>query len=161
MNAVEHSLLHGLAVSGADAPAVVSARESLTYGALTARVSKFAAALRAAGVAPSDRVAVQMAARGHRRTPAHGHGQDSAPQASPRIELAGPRLIATWVCRLRLAGPTAQAGYHLLLGLARFDVPADIWHGTELALSRLLRCRPFGRQLCGELCLRLSRTQSP
>jgi acyl-coenzyme A synthetase/AMP-(fatty) acid ligase len=60
MNAVEHSLLHGLAVSGADAPAVVSAGESLTYGALTARVSRFAAALRAAGLAPCDRVATQM-----------------------------------------------------------------------------------------------------
>jgi benzoate-CoA ligase len=60
MNAVEHCLLHGLAVSGADAPAVVSAGESLTYGALTARVSRFAAALRAAGLGPRDRVAMQM-----------------------------------------------------------------------------------------------------
>src|SRR5450631_2489787 len=60
MNAVEHCLLHGLAVSGADAPAIVSAGESLTYGALTARVGRFAAALRAAGVRPGDRVAMQM-----------------------------------------------------------------------------------------------------
>jgi benzoate-CoA ligase len=60
MNAVEHSLLHGLAVSGADAPAVMSAGESLTYGALTARVSRFAAALRTAGLGPFDRVAMQM-----------------------------------------------------------------------------------------------------
>lgn len=60
MNAVEFSLLHGLTVSGADAPAVVSAGESLTYGGLTARVSRFSAALRAAGLRPYDRVAMQM-----------------------------------------------------------------------------------------------------
>src|SRR5260370_4096477 len=60
MNAVEYSLLHGLAVWGADAPAVVSAGESLTYGALTARVGRFAAALLAAGLRPCDRVAMQM-----------------------------------------------------------------------------------------------------
>jgi len=60
MNAVEHSLLHGLAVSGAEAPAVLSAGESLTYGALTVRVARFAAALRAAGLRPGERVAMQM-----------------------------------------------------------------------------------------------------
>jgi benzoate-CoA ligase len=60
MNAVEYCLLHGLAVSGADGPAVVSAGESLTYGALTARISRFAAALRAAGLRPRDRVSMQM-----------------------------------------------------------------------------------------------------
>jgi 3-hydroxybenzoate/4-hydroxybenzoate---CoA ligase len=60
MNAVEYTLLHGLAVSGADAPAVVSAGESLTYGALTARVSRYAAALRTAGLGSCDRVAMQM-----------------------------------------------------------------------------------------------------
>jgi 3-hydroxybenzoate/4-hydroxybenzoate---CoA ligase len=60
MNAVEHSLLHGLAISGMGAPAIVSDAETLTYGALTARVSRFAAALRAAGLGPYDRVAMQM-----------------------------------------------------------------------------------------------------
>jgi benzoate-CoA ligase len=60
MNAVEQSLLHGLAVSGMDAPAVVSDGETLTYGALTTRVSRFTAALRAAGLGPRDRIAMQM-----------------------------------------------------------------------------------------------------
>jgi 3-hydroxybenzoate/4-hydroxybenzoate---CoA ligase len=60
MNAVEYSLLHGLAVAGTGAPAVVSAGETLTYGALTARVGRFTAALRAVGLGPRDRVAMQM-----------------------------------------------------------------------------------------------------
>jgi len=60
MNAVEYSLLHGLAVAGTGAPAVVSAGETLTYGALTARVGRFTAALRAAGLGPRDRVVMQM-----------------------------------------------------------------------------------------------------
>ncbi len=60
MNAVEYTWLHGLAVAGPGAPAVVSAGESLTYGALTARVGRFAAALRAEGMGPRDRVAMQM-----------------------------------------------------------------------------------------------------
>jgi 3-hydroxybenzoate/4-hydroxybenzoate---CoA ligase len=60
MNAVEHCLLHGLARSGPDAPALLSASESLSYGALTARVARFAAALSAEGVAVGDRVAMQM-----------------------------------------------------------------------------------------------------
>jgi benzoate-CoA ligase len=60
MNIVEHSLLHGLAVAGPDAPAVVSDRESLTYGEVTACVSRFAVALRLAGLGPCDRVAMQM-----------------------------------------------------------------------------------------------------
>jgi 3-hydroxybenzoate/4-hydroxybenzoate---CoA ligase len=60
MNAVEHCLLHGLTISGADWPAVVSAGESLTYGGLMARVSRFSAALRVAGLRPYDRVAMQM-----------------------------------------------------------------------------------------------------
>ncbi|HLH93664.1 MAG TPA: AMP-binding protein [Xanthobacteraceae bacterium] len=60
MNAVEHCLLRGLGVSGPDAPALLSAGESLSYGALTARVARFAAALRAEGLEPRDRVAMQM-----------------------------------------------------------------------------------------------------
>jgi benzoate-CoA ligase len=60
MNAVEHCLLRGLSVSGPDAPALLSAGESLSYGALTARVARFAAALRAQGLATGDRVAMQM-----------------------------------------------------------------------------------------------------
>jgi benzoate-CoA ligase len=60
MNAVEHCLLHGLRVSGADAPALLSASESLSYGALAARVARFAAALRAAGLERGERVAMQM-----------------------------------------------------------------------------------------------------
>jgi 3-hydroxybenzoate/4-hydroxybenzoate---CoA ligase len=60
MNAVEHCLLRGVAVSGANAPALASAEECLSYGELTARVSRFAAGLRGAGLGPGDRVAMQM-----------------------------------------------------------------------------------------------------
>lgn len=60
MNAVEYCLLHGLKVSGPAHPALVSAEESLSYGALTARVAKYAAGLRENGVRPGDRVAMLM-----------------------------------------------------------------------------------------------------
>ena len=52
MNAVEYCLLNGLKVSGPGHPAILSAGESLSYGALAARVSQFAAGLRDAGVKP-------------------------------------------------------------------------------------------------------------
>ncbi len=60
MNVVEYCLLHGLKAAGAAHPALVSAEESLSYGALTARVAKYAAALRENGVRPGDRVAMVM-----------------------------------------------------------------------------------------------------
>jgi len=60
MNAVEHCLLHGLKVSGPDHPALLSAGETLSYGALAARVGQFAAGLREAGVEPNDRVGMLM-----------------------------------------------------------------------------------------------------
>lgn len=60
MNAVAYCLLEGLRVAGQAHPALVSADESLTYGALVARVAKFAAALRESGVKPGDRVAMLM-----------------------------------------------------------------------------------------------------
>jgi benzoate-CoA ligase len=60
MNAVEYCLLHGLKAAGPDHPALLSASETLTYGALAARVGQFAAGLREAGVAPNDRVGMLM-----------------------------------------------------------------------------------------------------
>ena len=60
MNAVEYCLLHGLKVAGSAHPALVSAEESLSYGALAARVAKYAGALRESGVKPGDRVAMVM-----------------------------------------------------------------------------------------------------
>jgi 3-hydroxybenzoate/4-hydroxybenzoate---CoA ligase len=60
MNAVEYCLLHGLKVSGPAHPALVSAEETLSYGALAARVAKYAAALRESGVRPGDRVSMLM-----------------------------------------------------------------------------------------------------
>jgi benzoate-CoA ligase len=60
MNAVEYCLLHGLKTSGPAHPALVSAAETLSYGALAARVAKFAAALRESGVKAGDRVAMVM-----------------------------------------------------------------------------------------------------
>jgi acyl-coenzyme A synthetase/AMP-(fatty) acid ligase len=60
MNAVEYVLAGGLAVGGPDRPAIVTADECLTYGDLAARVGRFAAALREAGIAPGDRVAILM-----------------------------------------------------------------------------------------------------
>ena len=52
MNAVEYCLLHGLKVAGPEHPALLSAGEVLSYGALEQRVSQFAAGLREAGVQP-------------------------------------------------------------------------------------------------------------
>src|SRR5687767_12565801 len=60
MNAVEYCLLHGLKVSGPEHPALLSAGETLSYGALVARVSQYAAGLREAGVKPRDRVGMLM-----------------------------------------------------------------------------------------------------
>jgi benzoate-CoA ligase len=60
MNAVEFCLLQGLKLSGPAHPALLSAEESLSYGALAARVAKFAAALRESGIRPGDRVAMVM-----------------------------------------------------------------------------------------------------
>ena len=60
MNAVEYCLLHGLKVAGPDHPALLSAGETLSYGALVARVSQFAAGLCEAGVKPRDRVGMLM-----------------------------------------------------------------------------------------------------
>ena len=60
MNAVEYCLLHGLKTAGPEHPALLSAGEVLSYGALAARVSQFAAGLRDAGVQPQDRVGLLM-----------------------------------------------------------------------------------------------------
>ena len=60
MNAVEYCLLNGLKVAGPEHPAVVCSEESLSYGALTARVAQFAEGLRASGVQPGDRVGMLM-----------------------------------------------------------------------------------------------------
>ena len=60
MNAVEYCLLHGLKVAGPEHPALLSAGEALSYGALEQRVSQFAAGLREAGVKPDDRVGMLM-----------------------------------------------------------------------------------------------------
>src|SRR6185295_3655051 len=60
MNAVEYCLLHGLKVAGPEHPALLSAGETLSYGALAARVSQFAAGLRGMGVGADDRVGMLM-----------------------------------------------------------------------------------------------------
>ena len=60
MNAVEYCLLHGLKVAGPERPALLSAGEVLSYGALEQRVSQFAVGLREAGVCPGDRVGMLM-----------------------------------------------------------------------------------------------------
>ena len=43
MNAVEYCLLHGLKLAGPEHPAILCAQESLSYGALAARVSQYQA----------------------------------------------------------------------------------------------------------------------
>ena len=60
MNAVEYCLLNGLKVTGPGHPAILSVGEQLSYGALVARVSQFAAGLRRAGVRVGDRVGMLM-----------------------------------------------------------------------------------------------------
>jgi acyl-coenzyme A synthetase/AMP-(fatty) acid ligase len=60
MNAVEYCLLRGLKAAGPEHPALLSAGETLSYGALEKRVSQFAAGLREAGVQPGDRVGMLM-----------------------------------------------------------------------------------------------------
>jgi acyl-coenzyme A synthetase/AMP-(fatty) acid ligase len=60
MNAAEYVLAGGLAVAGPDKPAIVGGDGSVTYGELAVRVSRFAAALRYAGMKPGDRVAMLM-----------------------------------------------------------------------------------------------------
>jgi acyl-coenzyme A synthetase/AMP-(fatty) acid ligase len=60
MNAAEYVLAGGLAAAGADKSAIVSGDESVSYGDLVARVSRFAAALRDAGLSSGDRVAMLM-----------------------------------------------------------------------------------------------------
>src|SRR5262249_53135941 len=60
MNAVEYCLLHGMKLAGPEHPAILCAQESLSYGALAARVSQFVAGLRETGVRPNDRVGMLM-----------------------------------------------------------------------------------------------------
>lgn len=60
MNAVEYCLLRGLKVAGPEHPALLSAGETLSYGALERRVSQFAEGLREIGVKPRDRVGMLM-----------------------------------------------------------------------------------------------------
>jgi acyl-coenzyme A synthetase/AMP-(fatty) acid ligase len=60
MNVVEYCLLNGLAVAGAEHPAILSAGETLSYGAMTARVSQFAAGLREFGARAGDRIGMVM-----------------------------------------------------------------------------------------------------
>jgi acyl-coenzyme A synthetase/AMP-(fatty) acid ligase len=60
MNAAKYVLAGGLAVVGPSKPAVVNGEESISYGNLAVRVSRFAAALREAGMTPGDRVALFM-----------------------------------------------------------------------------------------------------
>jgi acyl-coenzyme A synthetase/AMP-(fatty) acid ligase len=60
MNAAKYVLAGGLAAVGPDKPAVVKGGESVSYGDLAVRVSRFAAALREAGMKPGDRVAMLM-----------------------------------------------------------------------------------------------------
>ena len=60
MDVVDYCLLQGLRVSGPDHPAILCAEETLTYGALTDRVSQFTDGLREAGVRPDDRIALLM-----------------------------------------------------------------------------------------------------
>src|SRR5258707_12615214 len=49
-----------LKLAGSEHPAILCAQESLSYGALAARVSQFAAGLRAAGGRPNDRGGMLM-----------------------------------------------------------------------------------------------------
>jgi benzoate-CoA ligase len=60
MNAVAYCLLHGLSVAGPDRPALLSAEETLSYGALAERVSQYSRGLRRAGIGPGDRVGMLM-----------------------------------------------------------------------------------------------------
>jgi acyl-CoA synthetase (AMP-forming)/AMP-acid ligase II len=60
MNAAKYVLAGGLAVVGPHKPAVVNGGESISYGDLAVRVSRFAAALREVGMKPGDRVALFM-----------------------------------------------------------------------------------------------------
>ena len=60
MNAAKYVLAGGLAVVGTHKPAVVNGGESISYGDLAVRVSRFAAALREVGMKPGDRVALFM-----------------------------------------------------------------------------------------------------
>src|SRR3954467_14883899 len=60
MNAAKYVRAGGLAVVGPHKPAVVNGGESISYGDLAVRVSRFAGALREAGMKPGDRVALFM-----------------------------------------------------------------------------------------------------
>ena len=60
MNAAKYVLAGGLAVVGPHKPAVVNGGVSISYGDLAVRVSRFAGALREAGMKPGDRVALFM-----------------------------------------------------------------------------------------------------
>jgi acyl-CoA synthetase (AMP-forming)/AMP-acid ligase II len=74
MNAAEYVIMGGLGVAGPEKLAIVCGDERLTYGALTARVSQFAAGLREAGLRPDHRVAILM--RGGRPSSIAAPGRD-------------------------------------------------------------------------------------
>src|SRR5215210_1872661 len=60
MNAAQVLLQESLAPARAQRIALTCAFETLTYAELTARIARFAAGLRAAGVEPGDRVVLMM-----------------------------------------------------------------------------------------------------
>ena len=60
VNAAQHVLGGGLAIAGPDKIAIVSDEESVSYGELVVRVSRYAAALLDGGMLPGDRVALIM-----------------------------------------------------------------------------------------------------
>jgi acyl-coenzyme A synthetase/AMP-(fatty) acid ligase len=60
MNAAQYVLAGGVALAGWDKSAIVTDDESVSYGNLIVRVSRFAAALLDAGLLPGDRVALIM-----------------------------------------------------------------------------------------------------
>jgi 3-hydroxybenzoate/4-hydroxybenzoate---CoA ligase len=105
MNVVEYCLLRGLEVAGPDHPALLSGEETLSYGALAARVGRFAAGLIAAGIRPGDRVAMLMHDTAdlvalHLATMAAGgvavavSTRASAEELCTTFAIAQPRLVA-------------------------------------------------------------------
>ena len=60
MNAVEYCLLHGLKVAGPEHPALLSAGEMLSYGALERASASSRRACARPASAPSDRVGMLM-----------------------------------------------------------------------------------------------------
>jgi long-chain acyl-CoA synthetase len=132
------------------APALISAGETTTYGALRAQVAHLAGGLTNLGVAPGDRVAIVMASNwyfviSYLATLHAGAVAVPLNPQSPAAELA--RELAAISARIAIIGPTAEPAFVTLdrsvLGIEHVLVPEGVRIDGSRPLEDLLVSDPI------------------